>query len=151
MYEWKQLHIWSYPDTTGGSDLWTKIFKNVANVASLYLTDFQYRSLFKWRSFKELYTCSTSFQIWLFYLKILLYLSRRYVEAAVMAPPWANPKLNPCASQPRGWQLLFWPPDGKCYKIFQVRKFYKPRVTCLIILLKQLNNLCNSYRHFLPS
>lgn len=41
-------------------------------------------------------------------------------DAAIVAPPWANPKLNPCASQPRGWQLLFWPPDGKCYKIFQM-------------------------------
>lgn len=37
-----------------------------------------------------------------------------------MAPPWANPKLNPCAKQPGGWQLLYWPPDGKCYKIFKV-------------------------------
>ncbi|CAH1126193.1 unnamed protein product [Ceutorhynchus assimilis] len=42
------------------------------------------------------------------------------VGAAVMAPPWADPNLNPCAKEPRGWQLLFWPSDGKCYKIFQV-------------------------------
>ncbi|XP_060532578.1 uncharacterized protein LOC132705743 isoform X2 [Cylas formicarius] len=41
-------------------------------------------------------------------------------EAAVMPPPWANPKLNPCASEPHGWQLLFWLPDGKCYKIFKM-------------------------------
>lgn len=38
---------------------------------------------------------------------------------AVAPPPWANPMLNPCANQPRGWQLLYWPDDGKCYKIFQ--------------------------------
>lgn len=44
-------------------------------------------------------------------------------RAAIMPPPWADPSSNPCASQPRGWQLLYWPADGKCYKIFQVRKF----------------------------
>lgn len=37
-----------------------------------------------------------------------------------MPPPWADPELNPCAKEPRGWQLLFWPPDGQCYKIFQI-------------------------------
>lgn len=36
-----------------------------------------------------------------------------------MPPPWADPSSNPCAAQPRGWQLLYWPSDGKCYKIFQ--------------------------------
>lgn len=36
-----------------------------------------------------------------------------------MPPPWADPSSNPCAAQPRGWQLLYWPADGKCYKIFQ--------------------------------
>lgn len=41
------------------------------------------------------------------------------VKSAIMPPPWADPSSNPCAAQPRGWQLLFWPPDGKCYKIFQ--------------------------------
>ncbi|XP_011495237.1 PREDICTED: uncharacterized protein LOC105360135 [Ceratosolen solmsi marchali] len=40
--------------------------------------------------------------------------------AAIVPPPWANPSSNPCATQPRGWQLLYWPPDGKCYKIFQI-------------------------------
>lgn len=39
---------------------------------------------------------------------------------AVVAPPWADPILNPCAILPRGWQMLYWPPDGKCYKIFKV-------------------------------
>ncbi|CAH1174289.1 unnamed protein product [Phaedon cochleariae] len=64
----------------------------------------------------------TDFKLWkwLFHMELLLYLLQPEVDAAIMAPPWANPKLNPCASQPRGWQLLFWPPDGKCYKIFQV-------------------------------
>lgn len=46
---------------------------------------------------------------------------QRYLaEGAVAPPPWADPKVNPCATQPRGWQLLYWPPDGKCYKIFKV-------------------------------
>nr|XP_023030160.1 uncharacterized protein LOC111518060 isoform X2 [Leptinotarsa decemlineata] len=53
-------------------------------------------------------------------MKLFLFLFQPQTEAAVMAPPWANPKLNPCASQPNGWQLLFWPPEAKCYKIFQV-------------------------------
>lgn len=47
------------------------------------------------------------------------------IKGAVLPPPWANPKINPCATQPRGWQLLYWPPDGKCYKIFQVIKYSK--------------------------
>ncbi|XP_015594948.1 uncharacterized protein LOC107267565 isoform X2 [Cephus cinctus] len=41
-------------------------------------------------------------------------------SAAIVPPPWANPSSNPCAAQPRGWQLLYWPDDGKCYKIFQI-------------------------------
>lgn len=40
------------------------------------------------------------------------------IDGAVVPPPWANPGNNPCASQPGGWQLLYWPLDGKCYKIF---------------------------------
>ncbi|XP_023030159.2 uncharacterized protein [Leptinotarsa decemlineata] len=60
------------------------------------------------------------FWTWFFQMKLFLFLFQPQTEAAVMAPPWANPKLNPCASQPNGWQLLFWPPEAKCYKIFQV-------------------------------
>nr|XP_012228873.1 PREDICTED: uncharacterized protein LOC105675942 [Linepithema humile] len=41
-------------------------------------------------------------------------------RTAIMPPPWADPSSNPCAAQPRGWQLLYWPADGKCYKIFQI-------------------------------
>ncbi|KAK4886078.1 hypothetical protein RN001_002349 [Aquatica leii] len=41
-------------------------------------------------------------------------------KSAVAPPAWADPKLNPCATQPRGWQLLYWPPDGQCYKIYQI-------------------------------
>ncbi|XP_054265467.1 multiple epidermal growth factor-like domains protein 6 [Macrosteles quadrilineatus] len=39
-------------------------------------------------------------------------------EGAIVPPPWADPGNNPCASRPGGWQLLYWPGDGKCYKIF---------------------------------
>lgn len=56
-------------------------------------------------------------QIWA--LLELLLIAEGY-SGAVVAPPWADPDLNPCAKQPSGWQLLFWPPDGGCYKIFQV-------------------------------
>ncbi|XP_034949164.1 uncharacterized protein [Chelonus insularis] len=42
------------------------------------------------------------------------------IKSAIVPPPWANPSSNPCAVQPRGWQLLYWPADGKCYKIFQI-------------------------------
>lgn len=41
------------------------------------------------------------------------------LQAAVLPPPWADPVRNPCAAQPGGWQLLFWPLDGQCYRIFQ--------------------------------
>lgn len=39
---------------------------------------------------------------------------------AVAAPPWSDPKNNPCANQPAGWQLIYWPPLKKCFKIFQL-------------------------------
>lgn len=58
-----------------------------------------------------------------------------------MAPPWANPKLNPCATQPRGWQLLYWPPDGQCYKIFQVKTALKSRLFKNIVILHYLSAL----------
>ncbi|VVC35424.1 Domain of unknown function DUF4789 [Cinara cedri] len=39
---------------------------------------------------------------------------------AVLPPPWADPSQNPCAAEPSGgWQLLYWPEDKKCYRIFQ--------------------------------
>ncbi|KAJ8984611.1 hypothetical protein NQ317_006073 [Molorchus minor] len=60
------------------------------------------------------------FQSWLIPVKLFLLLLQPETQGAVMAPPWADPKLNPCATQPRGWQLLFWPPDGKCYRIFKI-------------------------------
>lgn len=50
---------------------------------------------------------------------VFLLMSILQVEGAVVPPPWADPGNNPCASQPGGWQLLYWPEDGKCYKIFQ--------------------------------
>lgn len=40
--------------------------------------------------------------------------------SAVLPPPWADPSQNPCAAEPSGgWQLLYWPEDKKCYRIFQ--------------------------------
>lgn len=43
-------------------------------------------------------------------------------QAAVLPPPWADVKRNPCASHPRGWLMLYWPSDGKCYTIYKVIK-----------------------------
>uniref|UniRef100_A0A182FTP4 DUF4789 domain-containing protein n=1 Tax=Anopheles albimanus TaxID=7167 RepID=A0A182FTP4_ANOAL len=40
--------------------------------------------------------------------------------AAIVPPPWSDPNKNPCASQPGGWQLLYWPPLKRCFKIFQL-------------------------------
>ncbi|XP_014476201.1 PREDICTED: uncharacterized protein LOC106745260 [Dinoponera quadriceps] len=51
---------------------------------------------------------------------IICILSAANARTAIMPPPWADPSNNPCAAQPRGWQLLYWPADGKCYKIFQI-------------------------------
>lgn len=41
-------------------------------------------------------------------------------QAAVLPPPWADVRRNPCASHPRGWLMLYWPSDGKCYTIYKV-------------------------------
>jgi len=58
-------------------------------------------------------------------LGTIIYLfSAANARTAIMPPPWADPSSNPCAAQPRGWQLLYWPADGKCYKIFQVDIVY---------------------------
>lgn len=40
-------------------------------------------------------------------------------SCTIVAPPWSDAQQNPCSSEPNGWQLLYWPLDGKCYKIFQ--------------------------------
>jgi hypothetical protein len=40
-----------------------------------------------------------------------------FAEGFVIAPPWANPTINPCSEQ--SWQLIYWPADGKCYSIFE--------------------------------
>ncbi|GBP48280.1 hypothetical protein EVAR_43000_1 [Eumeta japonica] len=41
-------------------------------------------------------------------------------HAAVLPPPWADVRRNPCAAHPRGWLMLYWPKDGNCYTIYQV-------------------------------
>ena len=38
-------------------------------------------------------------------------------NAFVIAPPWANATLNPCSEA--SWQLILWPGDQRCYKIFE--------------------------------
>ena len=41
-------------------------------------------------------------------------------NGAIVPPPWSDPSKNPCASLPGGWQLLYWTPLKKCFKIFTV-------------------------------
>ncbi|OWR44361.1 hypothetical protein KGM_202658 [Danaus plexippus plexippus] len=49
------------------------------------------------------------------WLAILFYGS----HAAVLPPPWADVRRNPCAAHPQGWLMLYWPSDGKCYTIYK--------------------------------
>ncbi|XP_011296245.2 uncharacterized protein LOC101892649 isoform X1 [Musca domestica] len=41
-------------------------------------------------------------------------------DSAIIPPPWSDPDKNPCATMPGGWQLLYWPPLKKCFKIFSL-------------------------------
>ncbi|CAD7080307.1 unnamed protein product [Hermetia illucens] len=41
-------------------------------------------------------------------------------DGAIVPPPWSNIDKNPCAALPGGWQMLYWAPLKKCFKIFQV-------------------------------
>lgn len=50
---------------------------------------------------------------------IFLSLVIKQSKNAIIPPPWSDPEKNPCASQPGGWQLLYWPPLKQCFKIFQ--------------------------------
>lgn len=45
-------------------------------------------------------------------------------QAVVLPPPWADVRRNPCAAHPRGWLMLFWPADGKCYTIYKVGSIF---------------------------
>ncbi len=47
---------------------------------------------------------------------LVLSLLPSLVASFIIAPPWAEESLNPCAR--RSWQLLLWPADGRCYQIF---------------------------------
>ncbi len=42
------------------------------------------------------------------------------VYGAIAPPPWSDPSKNPCANMPGGWQLIYWAPLKKCFKIFQM-------------------------------
>ncbi|CAG0881423.1 unnamed protein product [Cyprideis torosa] len=48
--------------------------------------------------------------IWLYHLPCL-------AVPSVIPPPWTNTAANPCAKT--SWQLVYWPADGQCYKIFE--------------------------------
>lgn len=53
-------------------------------------------------------------------LLLLLLLSHQSPSAlaGIVPPPWSDPAKNPCASMAGGWQLLYWTPLKKCFKIF---------------------------------
>ncbi|KAK9499942.1 hypothetical protein O3M35_002876 [Rhynocoris fuscipes] len=40
-------------------------------------------------------------------------------KATAELPAWSDPRQNPCAEEPGGWELIFWPEDGKCYRLFR--------------------------------
>ena len=47
----------------------------------------------------------------------LIFCLLKAVQGFVIAPPWANPVINPCSE--KSWQLIYWPQDGACYQIFE--------------------------------
>jgi len=49
---------------------------------------------------------------------LLLLLTQHEASAGIVPPPWSDPAKNPCASMAGGWQLLYWMPLKKCFKIF---------------------------------
>lgn len=61
---------------------------------------------------------NNALQLSIKYVTINLFLIVTAILAAIAPPPWSDPTKNPCASQPGGWQLLYWPPLNQCFKIF---------------------------------
>lgn len=58
---------------------------------------------------------------WLLWFVLVIVMQQQRIDGGVIiAPAWADPEWNPCASMPGGWQLLYWPPLKKCFKIFTV-------------------------------
>lgn len=49
---------------------------------------------------------------------LLLLLTQHQALGGIVPPPWSDPAKNPCASMTGGWQLLYWAPLKKCFKIF---------------------------------
>lgn len=64
-------------------------------------------------------TITISLPIFVFFILQFLNLSST-IHCAIIPPPWSDPNKNPCASLPGGWQLLYWAPLKKCFKIFQI-------------------------------
>lgn len=71
-----------------------------------------------------LWTVCSKFELGIFAMAVWVWLAALLCgsHAAVLPPPWADVRRNPCAAHPRGWLMLYWPSDGKCYTIYKVRK-----------------------------
>lgn len=78
--------------------------------------------------------------IW--FIVTLLGICEHQIETAVVPPPWSDPFNNPCAAQPGGWQLLYWPPLKKCFKIFTVKMLSTTQNFLVITINLQLGYPC---------
>ena len=76
-------------------------------------------------------------------LALMLGLCSAVAEGFVIAPPWANPTINPCSN--KSWQLIYWPPDGQCYQIFEQGPCPDTQELAFHAINKQVSQ--SKYRH----
>ena len=65
---------------------------------------------------------------------IFVFIELLTLHAAILPPPWADPDRNPCASQPGGWLLIYWPP-GKSKPFF----FFRRRIIVIMSFRHDMN------------
>lgn len=70
----------------------------------------RYRSEIRYR---KIINCTTI-------IVLVILMTVKVVKMAIVPPAWADPERNPCASLPGGWQLLYWAPLKRCFKIFSL-------------------------------
>lgn len=78
---------------------------------------------------------------------IILLVTIRAVEMAIIPPAWADPERNPCASLPGGWQLLYWAPLRRCFKIFNLGYPCPETMELSPALQPRRDNSMNSKQH----